>query len=108
MAVAEVHPSAEELGAFTLGTLDDEAHASIEAHVAICTSCQERAAVVPGDTLIELLRCAHARTGHPSDTFKEVAAPGQTPAPVAAALKTVTLGPAVAPLAPAEWARPAA
>jgi hypothetical protein len=42
MAVAEVHPSVEELVAFTLGSLDDEAHASIEVHVASCTSCQER------------------------------------------------------------------
>ena len=34
MAVAEAHPSVEELAAFTLGTLDDASHASVEAHVA--------------------------------------------------------------------------
>jgi hypothetical protein len=33
MAVADVHPSVEELTAFTLGTLDEETQASIEAHV---------------------------------------------------------------------------
>ena len=56
MAVADVHPSMEELTAFTLGTLDYETQASIEAHVAACTSCQERAAVAPGDSLFELVR----------------------------------------------------
>jgi len=39
MPIAEVHPSALELAAFTLGTLDDEAQASIETHVEACTSC---------------------------------------------------------------------
>jgi anti-sigma factor ChrR (cupin superfamily) len=58
MAVAEAHPSADELAAFTLGTLGDEAQASIEAHVAACISCQQRAAVAPGDALVELLRSA--------------------------------------------------
>ena len=42
MAVADVHPSIEELTAFTLGTLDEETQAAMEAHVAACTSCQER------------------------------------------------------------------
>ena len=51
MAVDDVHPSVEELTAFTLGTLDEETQASIEAHVAACTSCQERAAVAPPDHL---------------------------------------------------------
>jgi anti-sigma factor ChrR (cupin superfamily) len=40
MAVAEAHPSVEELAAFTLGTLDEQTQASVEAHLAACTSCQ--------------------------------------------------------------------
>ncbi|HZV05740.1 MAG TPA: hypothetical protein VE999_11710 [Gemmataceae bacterium] len=51
MAVADVHPSVEELAAFTLGTLDYETHVSIEIHVASCTSCQERAANARSDSL---------------------------------------------------------
>jgi WD40 repeat protein len=61
MPLAEAHPSAEDLAAFTLGTLGDDAQAAITAHVAACTFCQESAAVAPGDTLIELLRSVHVR-----------------------------------------------
>ena len=56
MAVADVHPSVEELTAFMRGTLDEETQESIEAHVAACTSCQERAAVAPDDSFVELVR----------------------------------------------------
>ncbi len=104
--VAEVHPRADELAAFTLGTLGDDAHASIAAHVAACASCQERAAVAPGDTLIELLRCAHTRTGRQADTPMEAAAPVQTPTPPAAAAQTVTMASAAVPSAPVPWDRP--
>src|SRR3954467_9539001 len=107
MAVAEVHPSAQELAAFTLGTLGDGAHASIEAHLAACTSCQERAAVAPGDSLIDLLRCAHARTVHQADTVTE-AAQGKIPAPFAGDVTAVLLGPPGALAAPAESDRPEA
>ncbi len=68
MAVAEAHPSVEELAAFTLGTLGDKTQACIEEHVAACSSCQERAAVAPADTLVELLRSVHARTSRGADT----------------------------------------
>jgi serine/threonine protein kinase len=84
MAVAAAHPSIEELAAFTLGTLADGAHLAIEAHVAVCDFCQERAAVAPGDALIDLLRSAHARTGNQDDTSVAAADMAQTPAPVAA------------------------
>jgi WD40 repeat protein len=106
MAVAEVHPSIEELAAFTLGTLGDETQASIEAHVAACTSCQERAAVAPGDSLVELLRSVHARTGRGADTLAEAAAQVQTPVPLAAVALTDALVPALALSAPAESDRP--
>jgi serine/threonine protein kinase len=93
MAVAEAHPSVEELAAFTLGTLGDQTQDSIEAHLAACTSCQERAAVVPGDTLVELLRSVHARTSRGADTVV-VAAQMQTPVPLAAIAVTDALAPA--------------
>src|SRR5262249_28512729 len=99
MAVAEVHPSAEELEAFTLGPLAGEPQAYIEAHVVACTSCQERAAVAPGDTLVALLRSVHARMSRGADTFAETAAQMQTPAPLAAAAETEGLAPAVPPSA---------
>jgi WD40 repeat protein/serine/threonine protein kinase len=101
MAGAEDHPSALELAAFALGTLGEETQASIEAHVADCTSCQERAAVAPGDTLVELLRSVHARTGRGADTFADAAAHVQTPVLLSAVAQTAAHLPAVALSAPA-------
>jgi serine/threonine protein kinase len=106
MAVAEDHPSVEELAAFTLGTLDEETQASIEAHVAACTSCQERAINTPGDSFVELLRSALVCTSRCTDTFVEAAAQVQTPVPLAAVAVTDALALAVAPSASAESDRP--
>jgi WD40 repeat protein/serine/threonine protein kinase len=94
MPVAEAHPSVEDLAAFTLGTLDDESQAAIEDHVAACTSCQERAAVAPDDTLVELLRRVHSRA---ADTFVEPTAQLETPVPLEAADEGVTLSAVVPP-----------
>ncbi len=80
MAVAEVHPSAEDLTAFTLGTLEDETQAFIEDHVATCTSCQDRAATAPGDSFVELVRSVRAQPSVPADTETE-AMRVHTPAP---------------------------
>src|SRR6516164_7201005 len=91
MAVADVHPTVEELTAFTLGTLDEEAQAPIEVHVASCTSCQERAATAPGDRFVELLRSAYARTSREAGTFVDPAAQVQTPVPLAAVAVTDAL-----------------
>jgi WD40 repeat protein/serine/threonine protein kinase len=91
MAVADAHPSIEELTAFTLGTLDEETQAPIEAHVAACTSCQERAAVAPGDNLVELVRRVRPRTGRRADTFVDTAAQVQTPVPLSAVAETDAL-----------------
>ncbi len=102
MLVAEVHPSAEELAAFTLGNLGDDANASVEAHVAACTACQELAAAVAGDRLVELLRSAHVGTVRKAETVCD-AAEGQTPAPLAVGSAAVTITPASPPL-PAEEA----
>jgi serine/threonine protein kinase len=106
MAVADVHPSVEELTAFTLGTLDAEAQAPIELHVASCTSCQERAANTPGDRFVELLRSTYARTSRGADTFVEAGAQVHTPVLFAAVAGTEALTSAVAPAAPAESGRP--
>jgi serine/threonine-protein kinase len=99
MAVVEDHPSVEELAAFTLGTLGEETQASIEAHVADCASCQERAAGAPGDSLVELLRSVHARTGRGADTCADAAAQVRTPVPSAAIALTDALPQAVPPFA---------
>jgi WD40 repeat protein len=95
MAVAEAHPKVEELVAFILGTLADEKHASIEAHVADCVTCQERAAVAPSDTFVELLRSLHTFSGRGAETVAEAQA--QTPERLTAASETVTVPPAMAP-----------
>jgi hypothetical protein len=84
MAVTEVHPSAEELAAFTLGTFGEQTQTSVEAHVEPCPSCQERAAVAPGGALLDLLRGAHAITSRGGVTFVEAAARAQTPGPFVA------------------------
>jgi WD40 repeat protein/anti-sigma factor RsiW len=97
MAVAEVHPSAGELTAFTLGTLDDETQAFVEDHVATCTSCQERAATAPGDSFVELVRSVRE-----AEPFVEPVAQGQTPAPLPALAETEVLAPASASSGPAE------
>ena len=106
MAVAELHPSIEELSAFTLGKLDDETQASVEAHVATCSSCQERAANAPDDNFLELLRNVHACTNRGADTFVEAAAQVETPTPLAAVAETEGLAPAVALCLSAESGRP--
>jgi serine/threonine-protein kinase len=61
MAGADLHPDSAVLEAFTLGTLDDASLAAVEAHLAGCPTCQERAAGASGDNLVALLRRAHAR-----------------------------------------------
>jgi hypothetical protein len=94
MAVAEDHPSVEELAAFTLGTLGEETQASIEAHVATCTSCQERAVNTPGDSFVELLRSALVCTSRGTDTFVDAASQMQTPVPLEAIAVTDALAPA--------------
>jgi WD40 repeat protein/tRNA A-37 threonylcarbamoyl transferase component Bud32 len=95
MAAAELHPNVADLEGFALGTLDTASLAGIEAHVANCPSCQERAAgIVSGDTLVELLRRAHGRMSGASDTVPGVSGQAPTPAPVATDSQAVTLPPA--------------
>src|SRR5262245_5983484 len=105
MPVPEAHPSVQDLAAFTLGPPDDESQDAIEDHVAACTSCQERAAVAPDDTLVELLRRVHSRG---ADTVIEPAAQVETPVPLEAADEAVTLSAAVEPSTPPESDSPEA
>ena len=84
MAVADMHPDIADLEAFTLGTLDDASLANVEAHVADCPTCQERAAGASGDTLVELLRRVHAQAARGDVTVAEAAGQAPTPAPVPA------------------------
>src|SRR5947209_6428532 len=98
MAVADAHPGIEELAAFTLGTLDEETHAAVEAHVTACTSCQQRATVVAGDPFLDLLRSAHAHLRGGPDSVAE-AGQAPTPAPLAAVSQAITLPPGPEPSA---------
>src|SRR5213592_4467888 len=88
MADVEVHPSAEELAAFTHGTLDGASLASVEVHVENCPSCQRRAAAVSEDPLVELLRRAHIRNDNTAATFAD-AARASTPPPSARNTQTL-------------------
>jgi hypothetical protein len=92
MAAADLHPDSAQLEAFALGSLDGDLLAAVEVHVAVCPACQRRAAAASGDSVVELLRRAHTRIAHPSDTWAEWARPAQTPALSAPA--AATLGPA--------------
>lgn len=80
MVAADMHPSIADLAAFTLGTLDDAALAAVEAHVADCPTCQERAAESTGDNLVDVLRRVHASALRQTDTVTQT----YTPRPVSA------------------------
>ena len=70
--VADLHPDVAELEAFLLGTLSDVNSASVEAHLAVCSACQERAANTVGDSLVSLLAgCIRKReAGPPTPSLK--------------------------------------
>src|SRR5260370_31165733 len=75
------HPTAAELQALVLGQMDDVTASSFEEHLGVCEECQQRAAAVPGDTLVELLRSAQT----------SLIAEGATP-PAVTAAETLALG----------------
>ena len=81
MAAAKSHPTGADLEAFALGTLNNLSLPAVEAHVADCPTCQEQAASVAGDPLVELLRRAHTRAPGQVDTMAEAAAQSPTPPP---------------------------
>ncbi len=76
MPALEIHPSADELSAFSLGQIDGNRLSDIENHVAGCPSCQTRAAGAGDDRLVGLLRAVHARGEQRRDTIRDVQ--GQT------------------------------
>lgn len=55
-----IHPDAEELAAFGLGKLTDEAAAALEAHLADCAHCLQQLEGLAGDSFIGRLRGAAA------------------------------------------------
>ncbi len=76
MAVAENHPSSADLEAFALGTLNNPSPATaVEAHVANCRTCQERAASISGDSLVALLQRVRSRGRSQVETLGGAAAP---------------------------------
>jgi len=93
MPVIETHPKLADLEAFALGTLDNDSLVSLEAHVSVCSTCQERAAAASGDTLVELLRRVHTQMGRRTDIVTEVARMA-TPVPVPAGAEDATPAPA--------------
>jgi hypothetical protein len=77
MRTPELHLSGAELEAFVLGKLDDPLLAGVEDHLGACPDCQQRAAAVPGDAFVDLLRSALPLTAAERDTVSEC----QTPDP---------------------------
>src|SRR5689334_22250360 len=73
------HPDRSVLEAFVLGALDEASLAAVEVHVAVCPACQQQAASTSGDTLVALLRKAHAHLALQPETVAESAAQVQTP-----------------------------
>lgn len=82
MPATDTHPSAEELGAFTLGRLDDALHSAIESHLAVCTDCLGRAAAAPDDSLVGLLKAVHSRQERQGDTARGALGDAPTLSPV--------------------------
>jgi WD40 repeat protein/tRNA A-37 threonylcarbamoyl transferase component Bud32 len=58
MPAVDFHPSHEELEAFALGQLPDDAHTAVEEHVNSCSECRVVIDRTPGDRLVTLLRSA--------------------------------------------------
>lgn len=52
------HPDLDQLSAFSLGKVDDEAASVIEAHLETCADCRHMLETVPGDSLENLVRSA--------------------------------------------------
>jgi WD40 repeat protein len=78
MAVPDTHPDSADLEAFALGRLDSASLTAIEEHLASCPTCEERVASSPGDSLIDLLRRAHALSARQAQTVTEAPAQAQT------------------------------
>src|SRR4051812_31267798 len=68
MPALDPHPSTEELTAYSLGALLEPQAGAIEAHLDSCPECQNRAALIPGDALVSLLRSAQTCNEVLSDT----------------------------------------
>ena len=68
----QLHPDNEELAAFGLGKLDDDAHDRIEQHVAECEVCCEFLQGLPNDEVVSLLRDSEDNgVGEPTSPDRE-------------------------------------
>ena len=74
MPAVDLHPSRQDLEAFSLGRLDDDSFSAIEEHLNSCPACQQVAAQAPGDSFTALLRSARTL----SETVKAVEASSLT------------------------------
>jgi WD40 repeat protein len=80
MGLAELHPDPAELERFSRGEISQEQRAALESHLAVCSECQARVDAVADDSLVALLRRAHARLGSrpgtsTSETLSLIATP---------------------------------
>jgi len=71
MPTTEVHPSAQELKAFALGTLTVSDSNTIERHLVDCPVCRESVDAPPDDTFVMLLRSAQSRYFSEAETPRE-------------------------------------
>ncbi|HEY2157131.1 MAG TPA: protein kinase, partial [Isosphaeraceae bacterium] len=62
-ATPSLHPTDQTLQAYGLGTLGEDASASVDSHLAECSACRQRAAEMSGDSFLGRLREAHGDAG---------------------------------------------
>src|SRR5262245_5446238 len=74
-----VHPSPEQLTAFSQGRLAPDAQEEVERHVAACAECCAALLRVPDDTLVGRLRQAHTPLETPGPRATPAAAPAAGP-----------------------------
>ena len=82
MPNAAIHPTPQELTAFALGKLADDAAATVARHLEMCPACRQAIEKLPGDSFVGKLRAAKpsvsalpARTGDATNLPAAEAAP---------------------------------
>src|SRR5262249_41757071 len=90
-AMAEImspHPDLDQLSAFSLGKVDDEAASIIEAHLETCADCRHMLETVPSDSLENMVRNADPAAtsidcSNVADTLSIAESPSsETPEPI--------------------------
>ena len=80
MKAQQTHPGLDELSAFALGQLDDEASAAIESHLAGCADCCASLESVREDTFVARLRTSVQSETVPIGPRSHDAPAGELPA----------------------------